>query len=288
MEPVGEPDMRKARGLDAVHLQRERTVALLEGLGPGDWDRPCLPRWAVRDVAAHLVASDQASITGAIVRPLILAAGDRSVVERWNDQAVLRWRDCAPEELTAALRRWGGRTERLARLVPAAASRLPLHTPYGRHPVVFLLYLRVWDEWVHEQDVRWALGDARDGFTAPPLPIAEALADMVLAVLPRRRLPEVSARVGVARLVVDLAPPDGPTSARPVVWGVDFARRQYGTRVTAAPDAEVRLHAGALALLLASRVDWRAWEPELLTVQGDRELAAALLDAVPIPSSEAG
>lgn len=287
MQPLGEEPMRKARGLEAARAQREHTALYLEALAPEDWDCPALPRWAVRDVVAHLIASDQASITGAIVKPMILGAGDRANVERWNDEAVRRWRDRSPEELVAALRRWGARTASLARLIPGALAQVPLNTPYGRQPTAFLLYLRVWDEWVHEQDIRWALGDPRTEVSqAPPLLIGEALADMVLAVLPRRRLPAVPLSVGVARLTVDPAPPDGAITARPVVWGVDFARRQFGARVTARPDAEIRVHAAALALLLASRVDWRDLDARWLSVDGDPELAATLLDAVPLPSTE--
>ena len=278
--------MKKAGGLEAMRAQRERTRALLTELSPDDWDLPCLPGWAVRDVVAHLVASDQASVTGAIVRPLF-GTSDRSVIERWNDRAVLRWRERPPEELIEARMRWGARAERFGRLVPGALSRMPVGTPYGRQSLAFLLYLRVWDEWVHEQDIHWALGAPRDDVPAPPpLYIAQAVADMTLAVLPRKRLPEVGRSVGVVRLVVDPSPPDGAVTARPVVWGVDFARRQYGARVTAKPDAEIRVHAAALALLLASRVDWRRLDATWLTVEGDREAAAALLDGVPLPSSE--
>lgn len=278
--------MRKARGLEAMRAQRERTRARLAGLSAAEWDLPCLPRWAVRDVVAHLVASDQASVTGAIARPLFGNA-DRSVIERWNDQAVLRWRDRPPEELIDGLLRWGRRTDRLARLVPTPLSRVPVGTPYGRQPLAFVLYLRVWDEWVHEQDICWALGAPRNGVPAPPpLPIAEVLADMVLAVLPRKRLPEVARSVGVVRLVVDPSPPEGAATGRPAVWAADFARRQYGPRVTAKPDAEVRVHAAALALLLANRVAWRDLGERWIAVEGDADAAAALLDAVPIPSSE--
>ena len=278
--------MKKARGLEAMRAQRERTRVLLAGLAPQDWDLPCLPGWAVRDVVAHLVASDQASVTGAIARPL-LGSSDRSVIERWNDRAVLRWRERPPAELIDARMRWGARAERFGRLVPGALSQMPVGTPYGRQPLAFLLYLRVWDEWVHEQDVRWALGEPRgDVPAAPPLEIAEALVAMVLAVLPRKGLPQVARSVGVARLVVDPSVPGAAVTGRPVVWGVDFARRQYGARVTAAPDAEIRVHAAALALLLGSRLDWRELDAAWLTVDGDQELAAAFLDAVPLPSAE--
>lgn len=277
--------MRKGRGLDALRAQRVRTMALLSKLEPADWDRPCLPGWAVRDVVAHLVATDQASVTGRVLRPLLMN-DDRSVVERWNDEAVLRWRDRSPEELMAGLQRWGRRVERVAVMTPGALAQVPVGGPYGRHALVFLLYLRVLDEWVHEQDIAWALGAERDQVPGPPmLTIGEVLAQQVLAVLPRRGLLGVERSVGVVRLVVDPAPPGGAMSALPVVWGVDFARRQFGPRVTARADAEVRVGAAALALVQESRLAWRNLSKEWLAIDGDEDLAAEVLDAVVLNSA---
>ncbi|WP_298585505.1 maleylpyruvate isomerase family mycothiol-dependent enzyme [uncultured Kocuria sp.] len=45
---------------DAVHRERSALADLLETLGPEEWDHPSLcPGWAVRDVAAHVIASPQ-------------------------------------------------------------------------------------------------------------------------------------------------------------------------------------------------------------------------------------
>lgn len=45
---------------DAVHRERSALADLLETLRPEEWDHPTLcPGWAVRDVAAHVIASAQ-------------------------------------------------------------------------------------------------------------------------------------------------------------------------------------------------------------------------------------
>jgi uncharacterized protein (TIGR03083 family) len=45
---------------DAVHRERSALADLLETLSPAEWDHPTLcPGWAVRDVAAHVIASPQ-------------------------------------------------------------------------------------------------------------------------------------------------------------------------------------------------------------------------------------
>lgn len=279
--------MRKGRAIEALRVQRERTLVRLASLETADWDRDCLPGWQVRDVVAHLVASDQGTVTGTIYRAM--RAPDRAVIERWNDQAVLAWRDRSPEELLAALERWGRRLVRLATLLPAPLGRIPVGGAYGMQPALFALYRRVQDEWVHEQDIAWAVGgpdDAGPVTVPPPLAVGEALATAALAAIRGRVLPDVPRSVGVLRLVVDPAPPGGTVSARPVLWGIDFARRQFGERVTAKPDAEIVLGAAALSLLLLDRVRWTDLDANSLRLDGDEELAAALLNALPMTGRE--
>lgn len=48
---------------DAVHRERSALADLLETLRPEEWDHPTLcPGWAVRDVAAHVIASPQVGL----------------------------------------------------------------------------------------------------------------------------------------------------------------------------------------------------------------------------------
>lgn len=281
--------MRKGRAIEALRVQRERTLARLAALDVADWDRDCLPGWQVRDVVAHLVASDQGAVTGTIYRPM--RARDRAVIERWNDQAVLAWRDRPPEELLAALERWGRRMVRLATLLPAPLGRIPVGGAYGTQPALFGLYRRAQDEWVHEQDIAWAVGSpggAGPVTVSPPLAVGQVLAATALAAIRGCVLQDVPRTVGVLRLVVDPAPEGGTISARPLLWGIDFARRQFGERVTAKPDAEVAVGAGVLSLLLVDRLRWTDLDGASLRIDGDEGLAADLLDALPMTGRGTG
>jgi uncharacterized protein (TIGR03083 family) len=64
---------------DAVHRERSALADLLETLRPEEWDHPTLcPGWAVRDVAAHVIASPQVGLA-ALVPALWRARGRRPV-----------------------------------------------------------------------------------------------------------------------------------------------------------------------------------------------------------------
>jgi uncharacterized protein (TIGR03083 family) len=283
--------MRKTPVLAAMTAQRAATISRLAVLGGAEWERICLPPWTVHDVVAHLVSIDEAAVSGRLL-PVLLRAPDRRAIERWNDATVLAYRDRTPGELIAALARWGRRLQRLTRLVPTVLGQARVRGPFGRQPLMYLLYRRVLDEWVHEHDVAAATGapGEADAALLPALPrqvVGEALSSAVLASLPQLVLPAVDRSVGVLRLTVDRAPfrADGTPADGGVavhrMWGVDFARRQYGARVLTRPDVEVRTSAPILALLAEGRADWRQLPSTLLAVEGDADLAAAFLDAVP-------
>lgn len=279
--------MQKSLALTALREQRDATLRRLRALDPEDWERPCLPGWQVRDVVAHLIATDEASVTGRLYLPLLRSEGRRAF-ERWNDTAIVRWNRLAPEELVAGLERWGQRLARMTATIPAAVARVPLSGPFGRQPLLFLLERRIADEWVHEEDIAAATEErgGREILTVPRPSVSAVLADEVLVGLPQLVLPRMERATGVVRLVVDLSlptavPPQPPQAPR--VWGIDFARRQFGARVVAEPDVTVRLPAAALALVAEDRVRWNDLAEPFLTVDGDKELAEALLDALPPP-----
>jgi hypothetical protein len=69
-------------------------------------------------------------------------------------------------------------------------------------------------------------------------------------------------------------------------WSVDFARRHFGPRVTAMPDATAWLHVTGLALLAGGRQSRVELESQLLIIDGDAHLAGSLLDAIAGCASE--
>lgn len=266
--------MRKTAAVTALRRQRAATLARLAQLPDRSWDAPCLHDWRIRDVAAHLIALDEASVRGRLVQAMN-ASGSRLEVEAGNQGSLARWADRSPAELLDALEQWGNRLARLVDRLPSAALRLPFRGPYGRQPLLFVPYRRVLDGWVHECDVAWATDPTGDREPVIPDPgVPDVLAAAVLASLPHLALPRAPRTSGVVRLVVNTAEEQWRT------WSVDFARRQYGSRVVARPDAVVRTDALTLALLAEARWSWAEQPRDRISVEGDEDIAAALLDVV--------
>jgi len=139
----------------AIRDQRRRTLTFLQGLEPQQFDTPtALPGWRLREVIAHLIITDKSSVTGA---NLLAVLGSMDRLERWNDRKVPRWANRGIPELLLGLDRWGRGMARLARTLPSPAYRLRMPTIFGRAPAGLLIWSRVYDEWIHRQDMRRAL-----------------------------------------------------------------------------------------------------------------------------------
>ena len=146
----------KAEILRSVRGERSRTTAFLRTLEPEQWNTPtALPGWRIREVAAHLISLDVSALNGSIL-PQALSSMER--LERWNDRQVGKRAGRSPTELILALERWGPRFLRLARAIPQGMYRVRVPTIWGRAPAGLLIWSRAYDEWVHRQDMRRALG----------------------------------------------------------------------------------------------------------------------------------
>src|SRR5438105_4330447 len=147
-------DFDKREVVEAVRAQRQRTLALLEDLSDVQWETEILPRWRVREVAAHLVTTDASSLMGNVLARHQLPMAD---VETWNDERVPQWADRPVPVLIHGLDRWGRRLSRALSLAPGPVARRKLPTKFGRVSLLWLAMLRVYDEWVHGEDVRRGL-----------------------------------------------------------------------------------------------------------------------------------
>lgn len=266
--------MTEARLVGALRRQRAATLLRLAGLGADTWTVECLPRRAVADVAVHLAAVDAALVGTGPGRPRLRPRPGLRALARWDDHGPAPFAD--PAAAVVALERSGEQLARAATL-PAPLLRVPVPSPFGRQPARFALLRRLLDEWLHELDLAGV-----DGGPPPALDdaLGRLLAHAVLAVAPVEVLPRLELRAGVVRLVIDPTWEVG-AAAQPgrVTWSVDCARRQFGPRVIARPDAVVRLSAGTFAELAEGRRSWRDARPGTLVVEGCEELAQAVLQA---------
>ncbi len=288
--------MRKATAVAALQRQRLATISLLASLPDAAWECPgeAGDGLNVHGLAAHLVVADEALL---VSRWLSGREGARRLanVIGWHDGGLAPWSSASPGEVLAALARNGDRVAAMVRATPSAAVNLRAPGAQGRRSFLLqALGRRVLHEFAHRDDIAVVASAAGD-LEAPSRPVADALAFTVLQQLPVEVLPTVATDSGVVRLAIDpmgaeACPPPLRAAAPPgrQTWSFDFARKQYGPRVSARPDATIVVAADALALLHTGRRCWRALAPAQLSVAGDTALAAVLLDAVAAPRPASG
>ncbi|HYT79853.1 MAG TPA: maleylpyruvate isomerase family mycothiol-dependent enzyme [Actinomycetota bacterium] len=255
--------MNKDEIVRAIRDERRRTLTLLRRLEPEQLDLPtALPGWRLREVIAHLITTDKASVTGA---NLLTVLGSMERLERWNERQVPRWADRPIPELLMGLDRWGRGMTRLARTLPTALYRLTLPTIFGRAPVGLLIWSRVYDEWIHRQDMRRALG-LPDEEVDVESPSEFLLTAIVFAVLPN--LEGAAGDIGVSLEGAPVPP-----------WRYDLAAGS-GAPSERPSDAAARIAGPAPSFIMAAagRDTFDALRLDgLLEVEGDREFAARFL-----------
>jgi len=140
----------------------DETVSLLRSLQSADWDRPTdLPGWDVRDVAAHL-AHLESELAGVPQEAVEVPELDhvRSPTSRYTERGPISRRDRDPSEIVDELEQSvATRRAELAADPPTDAKAAPPRTPGGMPwDWETLLSNRVVDVWMHQQDVRRAVG----------------------------------------------------------------------------------------------------------------------------------
>ena len=267
----------------ALRGQRSATIHRLALLDDTEWDRTSpvvvgsdgmLP--TVRELAAHLVLTDEAVLSARNLVTRIRAGGDH----RWDDAEIQRRAEQTPGQLLAALATARDRVTRLASSSIRMAAGMPVRSAAGRQPLEQWWSRRVVHEWLHEQDIVAATGGAG---SFPVAHVANVLAASILRDLPLGALPRADMPTGMVRLLVDVSPrvdaaegiPPAPPGRR--TWSVDFARKHFGPRVAGIPDATVWLHARGLGLLAGGRRAPEELAPRLLRMEGDEALAATFL-----------
>lgn len=275
--------VRHATLLEAVYQQRAATLHRCAALADAQWDLACpVPQGPaagpavrrVRDLVAHLITVDEQLLRGGVLGAWA-GRGTADDAHSWD----LSGAAMPTGDLLALLARMGERFATLATAAPALVGRMRAPGAFGRQSLWQLVARRVTHEWLHEQDIA-AAGDTPVAPVAPPSRVvADVVAETVLCDLPAVALPQAAVTAGVVRLVIAVTPRDVGATLPPIVWGVDFGRRQYGPRVVAQPDAVVRTDAVALALVASGRRRL-GWHDPAWAVTGDRDLAAALLETV--------
>jgi len=246
----------------------DRFDSLLQSLTPAQWRERVIHGLTVQDLVAHLIATDEllvAQLGSADAETLEDPAElDGALPARRTAAAIGEHRGRPPERTRAAWRaqadrllRDAGEPGSLDRPVRLADPRLP------RQPLRTALVQRLFETWIHTDDIRTALG-------SPPAPPNERHVALIVAfgvhLLPAAlRLGGADRPPRSARLVLV-----GPAAGG---WTISPAVQRAPARP---PDATVTMEAVEFCYLLGNRRD-----PDTVphSVEGDPAVAATLLRA---------
>jgi uncharacterized protein (TIGR03083 family) len=135
--------------------------ALCRGLTSAEWLTPtACPGWTVADQVAHIVGTESI-LAGESMPPqdeVEVPAHVRNDIGRANEQWVNTLRHSDQIELMDRFRKITGRRLEALRARPEAQWDEPSWTPVGKSTYRRFMQIRVFDSWVHEQDIRTAVG----------------------------------------------------------------------------------------------------------------------------------
>jgi uncharacterized protein (TIGR03083 family) len=246
--------------------------ALLDELEPAEWNLPtALPGWTVKDCVSHITGSERMMMGDPFPeRDVSQLPHVRNpfgeIVELWVDER----RDWSRADVHAEF------LDQTARRIPQLRAMTDdelkeiTESPLGAMTQRDFLEVRVFDSWMHEQDIRRAVG--RSGhLQGPVVDIALDRIRMALGYVVGKKAgaPDGS--------TVVFSVPDGPTID--IAVRVD-GRAQVVDDVPATPTVRITLPFETFVALGGGR--WTAAEATTaeLTIDGDRELADRVLDSM--------
>ncbi|MDI2029351.1 maleylpyruvate isomerase family mycothiol-dependent enzyme [Saccharopolyspora sp. TS4A08] len=154
-------------------LDRERIVgalgaewnaldALLTGLDDAQWEKDtALPGWRVRDIAAHLIGTElllSGEPTPDSGNDVASYAHVRNDIGARNEQYVEHFRQQPHEAVLGKFREVTASRLASLRAMSDEEFHAPALTPAGQDTYARFMRIRVFDCWMHEQDLRDAVG----------------------------------------------------------------------------------------------------------------------------------
>ena len=236
-----------------------------------DWKTPTdCPGWSGQDQVSHLAGSE--------CRLLGRPAPDHTPEEMGHvkndtgrrNEVVVDWR--RPRTGAEVLEEFQEATAERLKLLRALTPdefEAETDTPIGRAPMRDFIRIRIFDAWVHEQDMRRALG--RAGNLAGP--VAEHSVGRVAMAMPYVVAKKAQTPDG-ATVVFDITGPAG----RIVPVGVEGTRARELDQAPARPTVSLTMEAETFACLGCGR-----WEPAQVIgsgkvkIRGDRALGEAIV-----------
>jgi uncharacterized protein (TIGR03083 family) len=157
--------------------------AVAESLRPEQWASATdLPGWTVQDLVSHMASIEAALLGRAEPEHRAPAGGHvRNPLGEWNEQRVDRRRSWSPQAVLAEFDETTAERETVLRAYGEHELMETVASPLGPMELRRFLQTRLLDSWLHEQEMRRAVGLPESLDTAA----AARVLDLVLAGLPR-------------------------------------------------------------------------------------------------------
>ncbi|MDA8341545.1 MAG: maleylpyruvate isomerase family mycothiol-dependent enzyme [Actinomycetota bacterium] len=241
---------------------------LLSQLGDEQWEADALPGWNVHDVVAHVVGTER-QLSGAepppALPPEVMGSHVHNDIARMNEAWIVALRRLSHDELRRAFDEITA--TRLAQLEAMSPDdyEAPSWTPVGPGTYARFMEVRVFDSWMHEQDIRWAVGiPGHESGPVAEQSLTEVTGSLGYIVGKRAAMPEGSA------VLIRLT---GPIQ-RDLHVVVD-GRARVVDRLPGQPTVSITLDFPLFMRLTGGRVD-PATVIGQVELGGDRELARQL------------
>ena len=258
--------------VDKMEAVWRSIASLCETLGEGEWKTPTdCPGWSVQDQLSHLVGRESRPLGRP---PPEHVPQDVSHVKNeigQRNEVLVDWRRPWPgAKLLEEFQEVTGQRLKVLRAMSADDFAAETQTPIGPGSVRDLLEIRILDAWVHEQDMRRAVG--RPGHMEGPV-VEHAIGRMATA------MPYVVGRKAQspdgASVVFDLTGPAG----RVLAITVEGTRARPMEAAPASPTLRLTMDVETFACLACGR-----WEPGgvldsgRVQIAGDQGLGKAVVE----------
>ncbi len=254
----------------AVDAAFDGFVDLAESLAPDEWALPTdCPGWSVQDVVGHVIGTEAMSLgrpTPEVALPDDLPHV-RNDIGRFNELWVEHYRGRPPAQVLADLSEVVAARRAALADIDQAAFDEESFTPAGPDTLGRMTRIRVMDIWVHDQDIRHAVG--RPGHLTGPAPTTAL--DEIVHIIGYA----VGKRAGVPAGRSVRFELTGPLSRRIDVEVTDRAR--VVDDLDGTPTVTLTLAGDHLTRLVGGRV-----ANADVTVEGDRALGEAVVDNLAI------
>ncbi|MFH5208052.1 maleylpyruvate isomerase family mycothiol-dependent enzyme [Antrihabitans sp. NCIMB 15449] len=244
---------------------------LLAQLDEDSWNAPtALPEWTVHDVVAHLVGTEsflagvQPPPTEVDVKALAHVHNDIAAL---NESWVIALRGLTGAEMLARFREITTLRRETLTAMPQEEWDAESFSPLGKVPYGRFMRLRVFDCWMHELDIRDAVGIAgNEGGPRGEMAFLDIYEALGYVVGKRGKAPEG------ARIALELT---GPLQ-RTLNISVD-GRARVVDSFDADPTTIVRLDSGLLTRLAGGRTTAAAHSASI-ELEGDTEVGQRIVD----------